>query len=325
MIQKTVLVALVALLYSTAVEATVRTSRATGNWNSTSVWNGGTIPQANDTVIVNAGHIVTVNGNYPSTSTSFRGLTLYGTLSYTNGVKINIIESGFFEIMAGGLLIGGNGGSRIQFVTNSNTTVYEIPGPFNMTGPMFATGGTGGFVGGALPVAWLSMEAIATGSQVNVDWSTASESQSLHFEVEMSTNGTDWATQGTVAAAGNSIDIRNYHLNITGVSAGVKYFRIKQVDLNGMFEYSDIFSANVQAVVVEVNAYPNPTSGVLNVNTNASGEVKAVVRNAYGQIVAEQTSAAGNFKVDFTGFQSGVYHVQVLANGLVIEKKIVKQ
>ncbi len=324
MIQKAALIALTLLLTVTVAQAAIRNSAASGSWSSTSTWVGSTIPQANDTVIINPGHTISVDGNYPSTNTSFRGVTVAGTLVFDNGAKLNIVESGYFELMFGGWLLGGTTGSRIQFVTLTNNSVYQIMGPFNLTGPMYATGGTGGFVGGALPVQWLSYSAEAEGNQVKVSWSTAQEINTALFVVESSVNGQEWKQEGTVAAAGNSDAVKAYSHTVSGLGAGVVYFRIKQIDLNGMYEYTDMFQAEVKADL-SVTVYPNPTVEVLNIKTDAEGEVKVEVRNAYGQLVKEATSAEKQIKLEVSELPSGLYHVQVSYGLQVIEKKIVKQ
>lgn len=324
MIQNAAAIALFFVLNFTFVEASVVRSARSGNWNNTNTWVGSAVPQANDTIMVMSGHNVNVNGNYPSSSSSFRAVQVLGTLTFQNGQKLNIRDNGSFELITGGLLTGGNGGSRIEFVTGTNQAVYNIIGSFNQSGPMYATGSTSGFVVGALPVEWLQVGAEVNGQQALVSWSTASETQTSHFEVEKSTDGKNWVLVSSVGAAGNSQQVQNYSAMVSGLQQGVTYFRIKQIDLNGQYSYSELFTAEVVAAV-EVKAYPNPTTGVLNVAVGVEGGVKVVVRNAFGQEVKAETSAEKEVKLDLSGFQTGVYHVQIVAGGQVIEKKIVKQ
>ncbi len=169
----------------------------------------------------------------------------------------------------------------------------------------------------------MSFEAKQVDAQVWVNWSTASETQTSHFELEMSENGNDWSTVSSIEASGNSQDIKTYQAKVNVNGSGVRYFRIKQVDMNGAFEYSDIFSATLQAQV-EVSIYPNPTVGALNIKTSAD-QTRVVVKNTFGQIVVDQTSNENQIRIDLSSFQTGVYFVQMVANGQAFEKKIIKQ
>jgi hypothetical protein len=100
-----------------------------------------------------------------------------------------------------------------------------------------------GFGGGGvnpLPIELLEFSARPNGNQVDVSWSTASEINNERFEVERSSNAQSFTKIATLAGAGNSNTILNYISRDQQPLNGVSYYRLKQIDYNGSFEYSEI-------------------------------------------------------------------------------------
>jgi hypothetical protein len=100
-----------------------------------------------------------------------------------------------------------------------------------------------GFGGGGvnpLPIELLEFSARPNGNQVDVSWSTASEINNERFEVERSSNAQSFTKIATLAGAGNSNTLLNYTATDLQPLNGVSYYRLKQIDYNGSFEYSEI-------------------------------------------------------------------------------------
>jgi hypothetical protein len=128
-----------------------------------------------------------------------------------------------------------------------------------------------------LPVELLTFNATPVGNSALLDWATASETNNYGFDVQRYNDGTqEWDFVSFVyskATGGNSQKQLNYDLtdeNIYNPLAGNEtfYYRLKQVDLNGEFEYSDIrsvtFKSNLPMVdEISIKMYPNPVSDVL--------------------------------------------------------------
>lgn len=117
---------------------------------------------------------------------------------------------------------------------------------------------------GSLPVVFNSYDVKCNDKGALLTWSTASEQNSSTFEIQRSNNGTDWKTVGSIAAAGNSNDTRNYqYLDISG--GGAAQYRIRQVDIDGRFIYTAVRLTNCHSVMFNVVLYPVPADDKLNV------------------------------------------------------------
>lgn len=182
-----------------------------------------------------------------------------------------------------------------------------------------------------LPVTLLSFNAIPNGDWVNVYWVTASESNNDYFMVQRSKNNLHFEDLQQVDGAGNSVTIRKYSAIDYEPFSDVSYYRLKQVDFNGAYHYSNIVSVNFNSEK-GLNVYPTVSSGAFEVSfTGAKNkELMLSVRNLLGQ-----TFYSKGFIVDDNLFvQSidlsekltpGVYLVSVLSGQEVFSKKIVIQ
>ncbi len=116
-----------------------------------------------------------------------------------------------------------------------------------------------------LPVEWLSFDGYCHGNFVDLQWETASETNNDHFVVERSTDGENFEPVGTVPGNGNSNQILAYSYLDTD-PLGKAYYRLKQVDFNGDFDYSEIIHiscANQPESFVRI--FPNPFKNQLHV------------------------------------------------------------
>ncbi len=109
-----------------------------------------------------------------------------------------------------------------------------------------------------LPVTLTSFTAAAQGLAVRVGWSTASERHSQYFAVERSADGRAFAEIGRVAAAGTSGQPRHYALLDARPPAGVAYYRLRQVDLDGSLRYSAVRAVAPTSVPGGLCLFPVP-------------------------------------------------------------------
>lgn len=115
----------------------------------------------------------------------------------------------------------------------------------------------------ALPVELLSFKATAQAQTVQLLWETALEINNDYFEVQRSVDGINFKKIGEVAGNGTTSELVKYELVDKLPIAGVAYYRLKQVDYNGMYEHSDAVSVEwindgALAAFVELELYPNP-------------------------------------------------------------------
>lgn len=100
---------------------------------------------------------------------------------------------------------------------------------------------------GALPVELSYFKAeLLNETGVLLSWQTASEENNQGFEVQKSTNGKDFETLDFVEGNGTTLETQNYSFTDSELENGTAYYRLKQLDFDGQFEYSKIITINIQ-------------------------------------------------------------------------------
>ncbi|TAD85249.1 MAG: PKD domain-containing protein [Bacteroidetes bacterium] len=177
----------------------------------------------------------------------------------------------------------------------------------------------------ALPVTLVRF----TGKKVSADnllsWTTASEFNSKTFVVERSGNGAaNFEYLGSVAAAGNSNAPRNYSYTHQQPLPGKNYYRLKIVDKDGSFEYSNIVLIDDRTGSLTTALYPNPSrmgqQAVLSVSGARAGKLDLLITNAAGQVVLNSShfSNDGSLRIalPYANLSAGLYTLSItMANG----------
>lgn len=170
----------------------------------------------------------------------------------------------------------------------------------------------------ALPVSFLSVNAVKQQDVVNVNWSTASEQNNSYFEVERSANTTGFTTvsnriTGAGTYAGESRYLFTDRTPFTGGESRV-YYRIKQVDFNGRFSYSktvQVSTVRDASGTSGFTVYPNPGKRMFTIDfAGTAGEKTISIYDLQGRLLHTLTSTKDfeNLQLDY---QAGVYLVQV--------------
>ena len=167
--------------------------------------------------------------------------------------------------------------------------------------------------------------------QVILNWQTATELNNQGFEIERRTESSEFRTIAFVEGAGTVTEIRNYNYIDKTADQGINYYRLKQVDFNGTYAYSDEVEVDVTAPLsfnLDQN-YPNPFNPTTNIKFSVpeSGNVKLSVYNLVGEEVAVLVngfSQAGTFEVTFdaSNLSTGVYLYKLQSANSVQTKKM---
>jgi hypothetical protein len=191
----------------------------------------------------------------------------------------------------------------------------------------------GSLHGAALPVRMLFLEAIAmNNSYIKVKWATATEIDNAGFFVERSTDGQNWQQIDWVAGNNNSTVRHDYSIDDRNVTADVRYYyRLKQIDNDGDFEYTNIVSAIIRSGITigTVTVHPNPTNGntTIVISSTKDTEVKVALHDILGQEVSSVTkniAKGGNEIVqDWSMFAAGTYTVTVTSENEIRSIKLV--
>lgn len=175
--------------------------------------------------------------------------------------------------------------------------------------------------GSALPVTLISFNGKNTPEGNRLEWLTSAEQDNAYFAIEKSINGRLFAEAGRVAGAGNSPVERQYHFTDTDFQRGITYYRLRQVDTDGKFEYSRMIAIDAQAAG-NLKFYPNPVQSVLNIELpeNKSGRADVRLVDTSGQEVLVRNKATvhnGKLQMQVGRLTPGVYQVVVSEDGKV--------
>lgn len=167
-----------------------------------------------------------------------------------------------------------------------------------------------------IPVELTSFSALVTGSNVMLQWITASEINNYGFEVERKNSESGYETLGFVSGAGSTTETQTYSFNDSRVTNGSYTYRLKQKDYDGTYSYSYEIEVDVNVPIefaLEQN-YPNPFNPTTNFNFSIAeaGMVKLSVYNLLGQevkSVVNEYKEAGSYSVTFdaASLTSGTY------------------
>lgn len=186
-----------------------------------------------------------------------------------------------------------------------------------------------GLWGGALPVEWLSFEGRFVGNVVQLDWATGSEENNSHFVIERTHDGAHWEPIGEVAGAGYSMHITRYQFIDENPYSDYNYYRIKQVDFDGSYDYSSIelVSTVLERAELNIDLYPNPANDYTLVkSTTGARNGRVQVLDINGKIVVEQAQNSNQaVRIDLTNLDRGIYFVKYInGNENTVKRLVVK-
>ena len=186
-----------------------------------------------------------------------------------------------------------------------------------------------------VPVELTFFTASSNGADVELSWTTATETNNQGFEIERASSSTTpvqgWEQVGYVAGFGTTTEPKTYSFTDSKLKEGNYKYRLKQIDFDGIFTYSEEVNAEVELPLeyaLEQN-YPNPfnPNTTIKYSIPEDGFVKLAVYNLLGEEVAtivNATQKAGRYEVNFntTGLASGVYVYRIEAANYIASKKL---
>jgi len=318
-------------LLSNSLFATIVKSNGTGGgaWDAAETW-APSIPACGDTITIVAGDVVTVE-----TQLDFSGcgspmfITIDGTLDFnTNGMKLRLPCGSGITINIGGSLIstGGGGGANNKIEICGSEVWRKSNGRID-----------GYFLfGAALPVKLISFEAVIDNTSVKLMWKTESEINNDYFTIEKSENGINFEELDDIPGSGNSNTIKDYEYYDENPLTGTAYYRLKQTDYDGKFEYVKLIALNYNMEddgTCILKVYPNPCIGGCNVDLADcplnENEVNIQLYDAFGnQIVNRIKHKSTGNNISFhlnssNNLSPGVYIVKSSTNSKNQSKKVI--
>ncbi len=196
--------------------------------------------------------------------------------------------------------------------------------------------------GGIIPVELTSFTAFADNQNVRLKWTTATETNNNGFEIERNRNNDaqEWERIGFVEGNGTTTEPHSYSFEDEVEEPGSYFYRLKQIDYDGSFEYSSVIEVDVKPITefsLSQN-YPNPfnpsTKIKFNIPSPYQGEgqrvrfttlkVYDVLGNEVATLVNEE-KPAGTYEVEFdaSNLSSGIYYYQLKAGSFIQTKKMI--
>jgi hypothetical protein len=182
-----------------------------------------------------------------------------------------------------------------------------------------------------VPVELNSFTATATGKEVTLSWSTATELNNQGFEVQRKFSSNDFLTIGSVKGHGTTTSPNNYTYIDKLTDAGKYFYRLKQIDFGGKYEYSQTVEINWSPFTtykLEQN-YPNPFNPTTTIGFGIpeKGNVRLSVLNILGEeikVLLNEEKESGYHSVGFdaSDLPSGVYFYQIRTGSFVQTKQM---
>jgi Secretion system C-terminal sorting domain len=281
------------------------TKNGAGDWYTTADWTTSAPPAAwtvGSTVTIPTNTILEVNS--ANFTLANHNLVVNGTLIVSGKLTLSLGYS--ITISAGAILCCGSACNPSEKLYIGTTPVWDgndgaVPGPASSSG-------------GPLPVELLFFHALATEQSISLKWATATERDADYFAIEKSVNGKDFTEIGREKAAGNSIFRKDYSFADNLPLLGRSYYRLKQVDFNGNFEYFNITFVDV-AGKKAISVHPNPIQDntlQLHLNFTTEDQIFSKIYNSTGALVKSFSFSGTSFKSE-SNLKPGTYLLKVEA------------
>ena len=166
-----------------------------------------------------------------------------------------------------------------------------------------------------LPIELLNFDAKINGRVIDLTWETISEITNDYFTVECSKNCIQWTEVVQIEGAGNSSQTLTYNTIDKNPYYGLSYYRLKQTDFDGQFDYSQIISVNTELTNnSQIEIYPNPTNNNITLVGNKNELEDISIYNTLGQDITLLTQQLEINKskviIDLTRLNSGIYYIK---------------
>lgn len=276
---------------------------------------------------------VLVTGHFVTTPAGNVGLPLT-----ENGITVNTVgTNGYWKVlnpenrqgMIFSLTATAAGYTGVSQPTQTRLVTRSAGGNWQLFGPATTVSGTtssftltkstvsvfgefavaGNISVNPLPVNWLSVDAVWHGEDVVLNWKTINEQNNNRFEVERSGDGKLFEKVGEVNSSGISAKLQQYEFVDKGfdisLAANLSY-RIKQIDYNGVYEYSSIvtpgYRINIQKEAFQI--FPNPSATIIQI----SGSTEDAV--LYDLIGNEILQLSANHEYNISQLLPGIYIIR---------------
>lgn len=281
----------------------------------------------------NNGVVVALDGSLATTTDGGATWAVVSGTAFRFATNVPLFN-GFIAVGSAGVIsASSDGGATWTPMTSGTTnTLYVVEATTNNA---WAAGNSGTILklsGNPVPVELTSFAASVVGKNVTLNWATATETNNRGFEVQRRSSTGDFIAMAFVEGHGTTQQVQAYTYSDKNVESGKYSYRLKQVDLNGSFKYSNLVEVDVKVPnKFELSQnYPNPFNPTTTISyeiakeTIVSLKVYDVIGNEIATLVNE-TKPAGSYQVvfDAANLSNGVYFYKIQAGNFTATKKLI--
>ena len=162
-------------------------------------------------------------------------------------------------------------------------------------------------------------------NQANLLWSTASETNNDYFEILHSTTGKDFQVIGMVKGVGNSNTIQQYRFTHENPARGRSFYRLRQVDYDGKYEYSPVRSVISDLKIKEIHIAPNPATDLVSIiHDGSSSTFDISIKDITGRTIIDYKNYSAE-TLDISPLSSGLYTITIIADGVATTQRLIKE
>lgn len=261
--------------------------------------------------------------------------TLNGTSGGKNRYTANIFG-------ADNEIIWDNGRWEIRLVSNPSPPSHTNDNPSTPNPPCLAFGGwTNENVGCSdlstfdgtgcqnfLPIELSQFYSNVHETKIELRWKTETEMNNEGFHIERSIDGINFKSLGFVRGQGNSNQTYEYDFVDERPLKGVNYYRLKQIDFDGAFDYSDVVSADFSKSRQLISLSPNPVqrgSFTLSFPENDAATVEMTMYDYTGRLVRQTQPVGLQTNINVEDLEKGIYLIRVDTDGVAAWERVVVQ
>lgn len=305
-------------------------------YNTENTWDGGRVEIStnNGVTYSDAGKYMILNGYQSTVNDTAKNLLVPGFSGNSGGFIKTVLDLSslagksikFRFVFTSDQAVGGEGWYIDDITLTSEAGIVNL-GQFISGSNQLSNSSVvySSITEGTLPVTWGEFTATKQGNTALLKWQTLQEFNTSHFIIQRSTDGVNFSTLNTVAAAGNSSVVKNYQFTDQLPLNGKDYYRIAQVDKDGKFTYSpartlDFLLNNI------VRITPNPAKDKIAVTVAGNNEsLKMIIMDATGKQVARYDIKGQYAQFNLPNLAAGMYYVRISGKTVNHTQKLVIQ
>jgi hypothetical protein len=256
---------------------------------------------------------------------------------YEVKVPINLYSNIKWEITAGGKIKGDTTTEKITVASGIHPTMDTLSLDISVMPSTFGNGTPCFFhlekevrtvdeiECQLLPLTLVSFEGHQVVNGTILNWETKEEENVDYFEIQKSVDTKEWLSLAKIKATNNKVG-ENYNFKDFTNNTGIVFYRLRMVDFDGSFSFSDIIVVNTKSKQEkELTIYPNPSTGLFYLDYDEATIIKNIkISNAAGEVMMKSVIETNNNQVDISFLPNGIYNVNINTVNGVINKRVIK-